>query len=245
MALLDQLAVKVAEAQQLERHLKAPDLSPVTARLDQLFGDPYANRQGALASTEWVPLAELVTDVADGPHQTPVYTDEGVPFVTALNVAPGVLTWEPIKHVSLEQHRAFQTRARAEQGDVLITKDGTLGLCCLVDTDRAFSFFVSVALVKPRPGVLDGQFLVRLLRSPYMQRRIRDRARGDMIKHLVLREIRALLCPVIPLSRQHQVVAQIQQLEALDAEIRERRGGVLADLDLVVARALDRLIAVA
>lgn len=245
VAVLDQIAPKVAEARQLASALRAPTLSPVSAHLDRLFGDPYANRRGAVAATEWVPLEQLVTDVADGPHQTPLYTDAGVPFVTALNVAPGVLTMEPVKYVSLEQHQLFQRRARAERGDVLITKDGTIGLCCLVDTDQEFSFFVSVALVKPHSELLDGQFLVWLLRSPYMQRRIRNRARGDMIKHLVLREIRALLCPVIPTSRQHEVVAQIQRVEAIDVETRQRRGEVAAALDLVVPSALDQLIKVA
>jgi type I restriction enzyme, S subunit len=244
VGLLDQISAKASKARQLAADLQAPQQSPVLAYLDRLFGDPYSGRAGTLKVEEWVPLADLVTDVADGPHQTPAYSDEGIPFVTALNVAPGVLTMTPIKYVSLEQHRALQRRARAERGDVLVTKDGTIGLCCLVETDREFSFFVSVALIKPLPERLDGQFLVWLLRAPSTQQRISDQARGDMIKHLVLREIRGLLCPVIPLLQQREIVARIAPLESRHTATRDRRRNVVGALDMLVPKVLDRLLEV-
>ena len=220
------------------RRFTTTDTGLVGAYLGELFGDPYRSKPGTLRVAGWGPLDRLVSDVADGPHQTPIYTTEGVPFVTALNVAPGQLTFAPVKFISLEQHRVFQRRARAEAGDVLITKDGTIGLACTVDTDADFSFFVSVALVKPRPDVLDGGFLKWLIRAPATQRRIRERARGDMIKHLVLREIRALLCPALPLEVQQATVADIERVAALELRLQGIRQLQKRDLDALVPKAL-------
>ena len=98
-----------------------------------------------------------------------------------------------------------RSRAKAEPGDVLISKDGTLGVPCFVDTDREFSFFVSVALIKPKREILDGEFLSWALRAPYLQERIVARSRGDMIRHLVLREIRDLTVPIPPLPDQRRI----------------------------------------
>lgn len=238
------------EQRSISRHLSAlqseigevrrrlADGSVVDTYLDDLFGDPYRARPGRMSVARWRPLGELVTDVADGPHKTPTYTDEGIPFVTALNVAPGVLGLTPVKYVSMDQHLAFQKRARAERGDILITKDGTIGLTCSVDTDVEFSFFVSVALVKPRPEALDGRFLMWLIRSPSTQRRIAQRARGDMIKHLVLREIRSLLCPAVALASQRAAVRDIERLAGMEGDVGALRRHVERDLAFLLPRAV-------
>ncbi len=157
-------------------------------------------------------------DVADGPHITPSYVESGTPFITVLNITSGRIQFGNHKYVSNEDHEQFKMRAKAEKGDVLISKDGTIGIPCFVDTDREFSFFVSVALIKPKRDQLDGRFLAYVIRAPYLQARIKERSRGDMIRHLVLREIRDLMVPVPPLSRQHQIVAELDALtENVDA----------------------------
>jgi len=134
----------------------------------------------------------LPPEYADGPHVTPTYVDRGIPFVTVQNITSGRVDFSDLKYITLEDHRQFQRRARVDKGDVLVSKDGTIGIPCLVDTNREFSFFVSVALIKPVRDILDGRFLTWVLRAPYMQERMRERSRGDMIRHLVLREIRDL-----------------------------------------------------
>jgi type I restriction enzyme S subunit len=207
------------------------------AVLDYVFGDPYASRPGRLGGRVR-PLEAFVDDVADGPHKTPNYVDSGVPFVTALNLTTGRLTLSPTKFITMEEHRQFQARARAEPGDVLITKDGSIGNTGLVDTDAEFSFFVSVALIKPSRSLLDGSFLLWLLRAPATRRRIRERARGDMIKHLVLREIRALLCPDVSLSVQRAAVAEIEQVAIVEAKARGSAAMVARDLESLLGHAL-------
>jgi hypothetical protein len=41
-----------------------------------------------------------------------------------------------------------------------------------------------------------------------------DKSRGDMIPHIVLREIRAFPVPLPPLSEQHRIVAELTALES-------------------------------
>jgi type I restriction enzyme, S subunit len=56
-------------------------------------------------------------------------------------------------------------------GDLLITKDGMLGIVRLIETDEIFSIFVSLALVKPVICGF-GRYLALALSAPQIQERI-------------------------------------------------------------------------
>jgi type I restriction enzyme S subunit len=215
VARLDRLASLAEDLALLQESAGVQIEALLGAHLNTIFGDPYRETEGTIGSDRVAVLGDVALDVADGPHKTPSYVEEGVPFVTVLNITTGRVSFQTVKYISEADHREYQRRARAERGDVLITKDGTIGIPCYVDTDREFSFFVSVALVKPRRELLDGQYLSWVLRAPYLQARMRERSRGDMIRHLVLREIRAVLLPLPELDRQRQLVEQLQAVESI------------------------------
>lgn len=219
-ARFDRLTELADDVAQLQRSVGLQLEALLGAHLNSIFGDPYRGVKGAVGSVRLAVLGDVVADVADGPHKTPTYVEDGVPFVTVLNITTGRVSFRTVKYISEPDHREYQKRARAERGDVLISKDGTIGIPCYVDTDREFSFFVSVALVKPRRDQLDGQYLTWALRAPYLQARMRERSRGDMIRHLVLREIRALLLPLPELDRQRQIVDQLEAVKSVTDSFR-------------------------
>jgi type I restriction enzyme S subunit len=187
-------------------------------------------------------IGDVSTDVADGPHVTPEYVDQGIPFITAKNITSGRLDFRATKFITHDAHKEYQRRAKAEAGDVLVTKDGTIGMPCFIDTDRAFSFFVSVALIKPRRDCLRGEFLTWILRAPYLQDRIHARSRGDMIRHLVLvlREIKDLLVPMPSLGHQLELVAYLDSAQAEIGNVRRVQAESAAELDALLPSVLDR-----
>lgn len=210
---LDQVAAQFARVQALHGQVSAAPNALLQARLSRLFGDAYSGVLGSLGIDEFATIEDLSSDVADGPHVTPQYVDDGIPFITVLNMTSGRIDFRDAKRITLSAHEQYCRRAKAELGDVLISKDGTIGVPCYVDTEREFSFFVSVALVKPRRDLLDGRFLTWVLRAPYLQDRIVARSRGDMIRHLILREIRQLRVPVMSVERQCRIVADLDRAE--------------------------------
>lgn len=240
VAHIDALAEQIAAARGL-RHSAVEEAEAVyTSFLNQMFGNPYVNHQGDLGFAQFVLVNDAVTDVADGPHVTPTYVQDGIPFVTVKNIVSGQLDFSDLKYILPEDHAIFQRRAKAEIGDVLITKDGTIGIPCYIDTEREFSFFVSVALIKPIRSLLDGRFLAWALKSPYLQQRMSDRSRGDMIRHLVLREIRNLLIPLPPLDDQHRIVAYLDSMQAEFERLKHLQSESAAELDALLPSLLDR-----
>ncbi|WP_035710274.1 restriction endonuclease subunit S [Bradyrhizobium genomosp. I (2014)] len=207
-ACIDDISEKIGEARNLRARSTEATRALIASELGAIF-------RGLAARYPVFPLSELTSHIVDGPHQTPSYLPDqsGVPFVTVKNMVSGTLSFEDLKYVSREDHIEFSRRCSAQRGDVLYSKDGaTRGRPCYVDTDRQFSFFVSVALIKPLRDRLDGKYLVHLLNSSWIKDRMAAKSRGDMIPHIVLREIRAFPVPAPSLNEQKAITAKIDEL---------------------------------
>lgn len=164
------------------------------------------------ASKGWprVTIGDISSLVIDGPHITPVYQPNGVPFLTIRNIVNRRIDFERVSYVSPEDHHEFARRGQAERGDILYTKDGTLGVPCLVDTDQEFSFFVSVALIKPTRESVDSRFLCFALESPSVLEQVDRLGAGAGLKHMVLKSIRALRIDLPSLSEQRSLSRSLQ-----------------------------------
>ncbi len=240
VARIEELASRISTLRKSRKEAQRECDAVTRAVLHRKFGRPNGTASGKSTVFKWVRLQDVCNDVADGPHLTPTYMESGIPFITVLNITSGKVDFTNHKYVSREAHAQFSRRARAERGDVLISKDGTIGVPCFIDTDKEFSFFVSVALVKPKRDLLDGQFLTWVLRAPYMQERIQERSRGDMIRHLVLREIRQLEVPLLPLKEQREIVAELDSLQAKVEAVKALQAETAAGLDAMLPAILDR-----
>jgi type I restriction enzyme S subunit len=173
------------------------------AYLREAFSGPEAEK--------WprVRVGEITSLVRDGPHVTPTYVPEGVPFLTVRNIVNRTIDLTDVSYISPEDHAVFSKAAEAERGDILYTKDGTLGVPCVVDRDLEFSFFVSVALIKPLKDRVDPYYLALALDSPDVLRQVDHLAAGAGLKHIVLTSIRALEIPLPPLDTQRRVAAEL------------------------------------
>ena len=165
-------------------------------------------------SWQWVRLGELATKFTDGTHSTHKYVLAGVPFLSVKDMSRGFLDFSNTKFISEEEHEILYKRCNPEKGDLLITKVGTTGIPVIVDTDKQFSLFVSVALMKFSKRYLDVNFLKELINSPLVQQQAQENTRGVGNKNWVLDDIRNTIVPLLPLNEQKRIVARIEQLFA-------------------------------
>lgn len=168
----------------------------------------------------WSTVEALSTKVVDGVHKKPNYVPAGVPFLSVRNLTAGPgISFAKTSFIRREDHEEFIRRANPERGDILITKDGTLGVVRVVDCDKEFSIFVSLALVKPAVRT-SGPFLALALSSPQIQQRIV--VTGTGLQHIHLRDLRAVQVPIPPESEQREIVRQVNALFALAERLRAR-----------------------
>jgi len=210
--LSDQNAIAVRLSQQLAAAAR------MRAAAETLGGEMKALAEAHIRKTFESPAcsaapATTIGDVAslviDGPHVTPTYVDQGVPFVTVRNIAKRVIDLTETSFITAEDHARFSSRGRADVGDILYTKDGTLGIPCLVQEAHEFSFFVSVALIKLRRDLVDPRDVTYALDSPSVRSQVGTLAAGAGLKHMVLKSIRSLSIPFPSLETQRLLVAEL------------------------------------
>lgn len=140
---------------------------------------------------EVVPLRELLSRITYGFTNPMPTTDDGPLLLTANDIQDGHVAVETSRRTSWEAfHGELSDKSRPRAGDILMTKDGTLGRIAVHDGTPA-CINQSVALLRAQPGV-DPYLLCEILRArPYREALIHN-AGGTTIKHLYISRVSKL-----------------------------------------------------
>ena len=87
-------------------------------------------------------LKYLTKLIIDGAHFTPTYVGEGVPFLRVTDLHNDVIDRAKVKYIPLDEHEQLIKRCKPKKGDLLLSKNGTIGLTKIVSWDWEFSIFV-------------------------------------------------------------------------------------------------------
>lgn len=166
------------------------------------------------------------------------YVEEGgYPLIRAKDISNGVISFKDVRYISDEQHRQLTKYRKAEKGDVLVSKSGTLGTCCLVNVDHEFSVYESIIVIKPDYSKLDGKYLLHLLRDSAVQERMLGAKVGGTVSHLNLKHFRDLKLPLPPYNEQTRIAETlstwdkaIELKEQLIEEKKKQKSGLMQKL---------------
>ena len=164
-------------------------------------------------SWEWVRLIDLCSLISDGTHKTPAYVEYGVPFISVKDISSGVMDFSNVKYITREEHEKLISRCKPEMNDVLLCRIGTLGKAIKICTDKEFSIFVSLGLLKLiEADVAD--YIVQVINSGYGYRWIDDNkvGGGTHTNKINLDALRGMPIPIPPLEEQHRIVAKIEEI---------------------------------
>lgn len=152
-------------------------------------------------------LRDIAAKITDGTHVTPSYIAEGIPFLRVTDIQDREINLERVKRISLEEHRQLTQRCKPEQGDILLSKNGSIGFVKVVTWNWEFSIFVSLALIKLKKesGVYPF-FLKAVLESPVIQKQIYAQSKQGTVTNLHLEEIEKFFIPIPPLSEQKGII---------------------------------------
>ena len=154
---------------------------------------------------EWCRFSSLYLSLTDGTHSTPKYTLSGIPFISVKDMSSGVIDFSNTKYISKEEHQKLSDRCHPQKGDLLLSKVGTTGIPAMVTTDREFSLFVSVALIKLIQCDINREFLGFMIQSPLVQEQAKENTRGVGNKNWVLSAVSKTLMVVPPLEEQGRI----------------------------------------
>lgn len=180
-----------------------------------IFFDMFGSVDDNYRDYKSKPLTEVFSVIKDGTHQTPQYTDDkvnGFKFLSAKDVVSGAIDWTNIKYIPEALHNELYQRVAPKRNDILLCKNGTYGICALVETDEIFDIYVSLALLRPLDMFVP-KYLVYAINSPSTKQQFDKSIKGIGVPNLHLGEIKRTKILTPPLSLQQEFASKIEAIE--------------------------------
>ncbi|ESY87516.1 subunit S of type I restriction-modification system [Mesorhizobium sp. LNHC220B00] len=144
------------------------------------------------------------------------HVDEGIPIVTGKNVNEGQIIFDTASFTPQQAFDALNEKDKPQPGDILITKDGSIGRSAIVEEKHLpFCINQSVAVMWLRSCHFNRRFLKLVLDSPQTQEVLLEKTAGVAIKHISITDLGKMIFPLPPLAEQHRIVAKVDALMAL------------------------------
>ena len=165
----------------------------------------------------------LKSPVTDGPHETPVFIDEGRPFLSVDGIQDGKLIFEGCRFIAQEAFDEYREKATPEIGDLLMGKAASTGKIARVTEPIEFAIWSPLALIKLDQSKVDSRFIEYVLKTPALQQQIDDLCNANTQKNIGMGDIPKLAFALPPNLEQVSIANFLDEKTArIDALIAEK-----------------------
>ncbi|WP_434150448.1 restriction endonuclease subunit S [Methylocaldum gracile subsp. desertum] len=184
-----------------------------------------------------VPLHQVARRITDGSHFSPTPREHGPLIANVKDMKAGAIDFSTCTRISPSAYRELKaTGCTIKNGNVLLSKDGTVGRVLVYRQDDEIGALSSICIIEPTDR-LDAAFLGQALQSEGCTRQYDNFMSGSALRRLVLRDIRSIQVP-LPDSEHQRAIAQvldtldtaIHETEAIIAKLKAVKQGLLHDL---------------
>ncbi len=194
----------LAEALRAKRRQALAKLDTLTQSLFlEMFGDPLS------CSPRW-PVKNLgsiaVFENGDRSSNYPSGEDlkaAGVIFLNGKNIVDDRLSFEATTYIDESKFQSL-SRGKAQNGDLIITLRGTLGSCCIFQSESGKAFINAQMMIIRPSQHLNAAFLHTLLTSSRWKAKFQEMSSGVAVPQLTAAQLRTL--PIIVPDKQTQGV---------------------------------------
>lgn len=166
----------------------------------------------------WVPsrLKYHTRQIVDGAHFTPTYTEIGIPFLRVTDIQDESINFDNIKFIPEHEHKELIKRCKPESGDLLLSKNGTIGVPKLITWNWEFSIFVSLCLIKFKE-TLTPEYSEYFFKSHEIKEQISGLVKQSTVINLHLDKIQNFWFCIPSLEEQWKIVNFLnEQTKTLD-----------------------------
>ncbi|MBP6585439.1 MAG: restriction endonuclease subunit S [Flavobacterium sp.] len=181
-------------------------------------------------------LSNITDAIFDGTHQTPTYTESGIPFFSVENIVSG----NKNKFISKEDYEIATNKNKPEKGDILLTRIGKIGFSAIVDWDYEFSIYVTLACIK-QSKQFNSYYLHSYFQSSTYQKEIFSKSLLNAVPMKInmdeLRKTKVLFPPDIEQKEQQKIATCLSSLDEVIAahsqkldELKDYKKGLMQNL---------------
>lgn len=163
-------------------------------------------------------LRRVCRRVTDGAHISPDASSDDFPFVSTVDIANGSIDFAGCLRTSDECYAYLvRTGCKPFEGDVLFSKDGTVGRTAVVDVERDFVVASSLVIITPKSKALDSRFLNYWLNNDLLQQDVVLQMAGSALRRISVEKVGRLPVALPGLQEQREIAGYLDvQTKALD-----------------------------
>ncbi len=132
------------------------------------------------------------------------------------------------------EHKAENIFIILEEGDLLITTDGTVGRVHLV-TEAMTGWLGSNNMVRLWDNNTDMGFFYAYLATPYGLHQLRKDIYGGVVDHINESHIAQVLCPDVPIDEQHKIGNVVRAAFQKKDKANEFENEAIAELEAIIS----------
>ena len=196
---------------------------------------PEIRFPGFTGAWEQRKLGECLLDITYGFTNPMSDTENGPWKITAKDIVDGKIDYSSARHTSQREYESLTDKSKPLIGDLLLTKDGTLGRTAIVNAEN-ICINQSVALLRFNEKC-SAQYVKTLLDTPMYQKQMLDDAGGGTIKHIYITKVDKMFILIPSKMEQVQLVGFFANLDNLITlhqrkcdELKEYKKGLLQQM---------------
>ncbi|MCA2660484.1 MULTISPECIES: restriction endonuclease subunit S [Microcystis] len=167
-------------------------------------------------------LDDICEMVTDGTHASFKDSGKGFPFLTVKDMTENGLDFSGCIHISQEEYdRADAGNSAPKLGDVLFSKDGTVGKVCVVREKREFAVLSSIAILRPKKEIADSSYLGYILGFQKTIDEASKRKTGSAVRRIILKDLKQVEIPLPPLEEQRRIAAILDKADGVRRKRKE------------------------
>lgn len=179
--------------------------------------------------------ASLITD---GSHFSPLTVESGKPIATVQNMRGRHIDIASCRLISNEKFEELvKGNCLPQYGDVLFSKDGTIGKTFVYKQNQSIVLLSSIAIIRLRQENFSPDYCTQYLQSPLFYQQLENAKSGSAIKRVVLKDIKELKLPTPPLPEQQRIAAiltsvdeVIEKTQAQINKLKDLKTGMMQEL---------------
>lgn len=152
-------------------------------------------------------LKDISTKITDGSHYSPKEDKEGQYLIaTVANIKNNQIDIGSCKKINEKDYKKLvQNGCKPKLGEVLFSKDGTVGLTFSFSQDIDLVVLSSIAIIRPKEN-LDSKYCSYALRSSAVFSQIIGSKRGTGLRRIILQDLKRVKIPFPSLQEQQKIV---------------------------------------
>ena len=160
-------------------------------------------------------MEDALDAIIDYRGKTPQKSDTGIPTLSAKSVKNNHINYAECYYISEAEYKRFMVRGFQQKGDILLTTEAPMGMVAKLDrADVAIA--QRLLTLRGKEGVLDNDYLLYLLQSPYGEGLLKERETGTTVTGIKQAEFRKIIVKLPDITIQKKIGSI---LSAIDQKI--------------------------